>query len=254
MPSVMKKLNRNEIKVMRAIFSQRHPTRASIARQARLSLVKISSILAGLEKKEYIEKVGKTKTTGGRPAYIFQLKPVVGVSLGVSIAPDRFHLVSIDGTKRVQIDETHPLVLPADPDKHVDSIVEQVAMVSKRKIAGMPGSQPVLSAGIALPGMVDTRQGIWLLGLQVTGITHIGVARMFEERLQVPVYIEDVSRTLAVLEMEGNRGRQLRHFVLVYLGLGLGTGIVINRRIYRGFHGLAGEIGHIEHADNRVVA
>jgi glucokinase len=37
---------------------------------------------------------------------------------------------------------------------------------------------------------------------------------------------------------------------MVYIGLGLGTGIVINGRIYRGYHGLAGEIGHVEHADN----
>lgn len=246
----MKRLSRDEIRAARAIFSLQHPTRSSIARQTRLSLVKISSILGELEKKEYIEKVGKTKTTGGRPAYIFQLKPTIGVSIGVSIAPDCFEILGIDGSKSVGIEERHPLALPADPEKHVDSIVEQVASVLKKKIARQPDGQPVVSIGIALPGMVDSRRGIWLLGLQVTGITHINLAGMFEEQLQVPVYIEDVSRTLTVLEMYRNRGKKIRDFVLVYIGLGLGTGIVINGRIYRGFHGLAGEIGHIEHADN----
>lgn len=246
----MKQLSRDEIRAARAIFSLQHPTRSSIARQTRLSLVKISSILGELEKKEYIEKVGKTKTTGGRPAYIFQLKPTIGVSIGVSIAPDCFEILGIDGSKSVGIEERHPLALPADPEKHVDSIVEQVASVLKKKIARQPDGQPVVSIGIALPGMVDSRRGIWLLGLQVTGITHINLAGMFEEQLQVPVYIEDVSRTLTVLEMYRNRGKRIRDFVLVYIGLGLGTGIVINGRIYRGFHGLAGEIGHIEHADN----
>ncbi|MEE9308706.1 MAG: ROK family protein [Spirochaetia bacterium] len=246
----MKRLSRDEIRAARAIFSLQHPTRSSIARQTRLSLVKISSILGELEKKEYIEKVGKTKTTGGRPAYIFQLKPTIGVSIGVSIAPDCFEILGIDGSKSVGIEERHPLALPADPEKHVDSIVKQVASVLKKKIARQPDGQPVVSIGIALPGMVDSRRGIWLLGLQVTGITHINLAGMFEEQLQVPVYIEDVSRTLTVLEMYRNRGKRIRDFVLVYIGLGLGTGIVINGRIYRGFHGLAGEIGHIEHADN----
>lgn len=246
----MKRLSRDEIRAARAIFSLQHPTRSSIARQTRSSLVKISSILGELEKKEYIEKVGKTKTTGGRPAYIFQLKPTIGVSIGVSIAPDCFEILGIDGSKSAGIEERHPLALPADPEKHVDSIVEQVASVLKKKIARQPDGQPVVSIGIALPGMVDSRRGIWLLGLQVTGITHINLAGMFEEQLQVPVYIEDVSRTLTVLEMYRNRGKRIRDFVLVYIGLGLGTGIVINGRIYRGFHGLAGEIGHIEHADN----
>jgi predicted NBD/HSP70 family sugar kinase len=246
----MKRLSRDEIRAARAIFSLQHPTRSSIARQTRLSLVKISSILGELEKKDFIEKVGKTKTTGGRPAYIFQLKPTIGVSIGVSIAPDCFEILGIDGSKSVGIEERHPLALPADPEKHVDSIVEQVASILKKKIARQPDGQPVVSIGIALPGMVDSRRGIWLLGLQVTGITHINLAGMFEEQLQVPVYIEDVSRTLTVLEMYRNRGKRIRDFVLVYIGLGLGTGIVINGRIYRGFHGLAGEIGHIEHADN----
>jgi predicted NBD/HSP70 family sugar kinase len=45
-------------------------------------------------------------------------------------------------------------------------------------------------------------------------------------------------------------GRGLRDFVLIYLGSGVGSGVVIGRRIYRGFHGLAGEIGHIEHPNN----
>lgn len=246
----MKKLSRDEIRAVRAIFSQQHPTRSSIARQIRLSLVKISSILKELEKKEYIEKVGKTKTTGGRPAYIFQLKPIIGISLGVSVAPDCFEIVEIDGSKSVRIEERHPLALPADPEKHVDSIVQQVASVLKKKIARQPDTQPVVSIGIALPGMVDSRRGIWLLGLQVTGITHINFAGILEEQLQVPVFIEDVSRTLTVLEMYRNRGKRIKNFVLVYIGLGLGTGIVINRRIYRGFHGLAGEIGHVEHANN----
>jgi predicted NBD/HSP70 family sugar kinase len=245
----MKRLNRSEIRALRAIFSQYRPTRSSIARQTRLSLVKVSSILQELEKRDYIEKTGKTKATGGRPASLFQLKAAVGISLGVSIAPESFQIVGIDGSKSRRIEERHPLVLPADSEKHVDSIVEQVSAALMR-ITEQEG-QPIVSVCIALPGMVDSRRGIWLLGLQVTGITHIEIAQMFEQRLRVPVYAEDASRALTTLEMHRNRGkRSLENFILVYIGLGLGTGIVINGRIYRGYHGLAGEIGHLEHAGN----
>jgi len=247
----MKKLSRNEIRVIRSIFSQYHPTRSSIARQTRLSLVKISSVLKELEKKKYIEKLGKTKTTGGRPAYVFQLKSDLGMSLGISIAPDSFSVVGIDYSKRLQIDERHPLTLPADPEKHVDAIFAQVVPVVQKLIEKRSGTQPVVSTGIALPGMVDSRRGIWLLGLQVTGITHIEIARMFEQQLGIPVFAEDASRTVTMLEMYKSKGKRIKDLVLVYIGLGLGTGIVINGRIYRGYHGLAGEIGHVEHAENR---
>ena len=246
----MKRLSRNEIRAVRAVFSQQHPTRSSIARQTRLSLVKISSVLKELEKKHYIEKVGKTKTTGGRPAYIFQLKPDIGISLGISIAPDYFTVVGIDCSKNVQIDERYPISLLSDPEAHVDAIVAQVVPVVKQLMENRGGKQPIVSIAIALPGMVDSRRGIWLLGLQVTGITHIDIIGMFEQKLGVPVYIEDVSRALALLEIYRTRGRRIRNFVLVYIGLGLGSGIVINGRLYRGLHGLAGEIGHVKHADN----
>jgi predicted NBD/HSP70 family sugar kinase len=246
----MERLSGDEIKVIQAIFSQLHPTRSSIAHRTRLSLVKISSVLRDLEKKRYIEKIGKTKTTGGRPARIFQLRPDHGVSLGISIAPDSFAVVGIDGSKSVWIDRRYPLNLPADPDEHADAIVRQVVPAVKKLAGDRPEGQPVVSLGIALPGMVDSRRGIWLLGLQVTGIAHIDIARMFEQHLGIPVYAEDASRTMTVLEMYRSRGRRVRNFVLVYIGLGLGTGIVINGRIYRGCHGLAGEIGHVEHADN----
>lgn len=246
----MKRLSRNEIRAVRAVFSQQHPTRSSIARQTRLSLVKISSVLKELEKKHYIEKAGKTKTTGGRPAYIFQLKPDIGISLGISIAPDYFTVVGIDCSKNVQIDERYPISLPADPEAHVDAIVSQVVPVVKELMEKRGGKRPIVSIAIALPGMVDSRRGIWLLGLQVTGITHIDIIGMFEQKLGVPVYIEDVSRALALLEIFRTRGRRIRNFVLLYIGLGLGSGIVINGRLYRGRHGLAGEIGHVKHADN----
>jgi predicted NBD/HSP70 family sugar kinase len=215
-----------------------------------LSLVKISSVLKELERKNYIEKVGKRKTTGGRPAYIFQLKPDNGLALGINIGRATFTVVGIDCSKNVRIDQRHPLTLPADPEKHADAIVAQVVPVVKKLAEGRSEEQAVVSIGIALPGMVDGRRGIWLLGLQVTGITHIDIARTFEQHLEIPVFVEDASRALTMLEMYKSGSTRVRDFVLVYIGMGLGSGIVINRRMYRGYHGLAGEIGHIEHADN----
>jgi predicted NBD/HSP70 family sugar kinase len=245
----MKRFNENEIKTIKAIFSQANPTRTSIAHTTGLSLVKISSMLADLEKRQYIEKVGKTKTTGGRPAFVYQLKPTIGLSIGVCLAGDSFHLVGIDGTS-VVINEIHPLALLGDSDGILESIIENVASVLKNKIENAPQGQSVVSIGLALPGMVDTLEGVWLLGLQLTGITQIDIARRLEQQLGVPVFIEDVSRAVTFLEKHRNLASGLDNFVLMYIGLGLGAGIVINGQLYRGHHGLAGEIGHIEHAEN----
>jgi glucokinase len=170
------------------------------------------------------------------------------LSLGISIARDSFSVVGVDCSKSVRVDERHPLALPAHSDAHVDAIVAQIVPVVKNIVQHQPDGQAVLSIGMALPGMVDTRRGVWLLGLQVTGITNIDIAGLFEQRLEIPVFVEDAARTTTIMQLYHPDSRSLRDFVLLYIGLGLGSGIVINRRLYRGYHGLAGEIGHSEHA------
>jgi predicted NBD/HSP70 family sugar kinase len=172
------------------------------------------------------------------------------MALGISIARETFHLVGIDCSKTVRIDEAHPLSLPTEPEKHAEAIVDQIVPIVKKLTDRKAGVRSVVSIGIALPGMVDTRRGVWLLGLQLAGIDHIHLARMFEQRLGTPVFVEDASRTMTMLEMYKPKGSRRRDFLLLYIGLGLGSGIVINRRLYRGYHGLAGEIGHVEHAEN----
>ena len=56
-------------------------TRIGIARELNLSLVKLSSILNGLESKQFIDKVGNVQAKSGRPSYLFQLRPETGCFL-----------------------------------------------------------------------------------------------------------------------------------------------------------------------------
>lgn len=242
--------DKNEVKVLRAVFAGDPVTRTTIARQARLSLVKVSSVLSGLTRKGYLRRSGKTRTRGGRPSFLYGLQPGLGCTVGVSVALESLQLVTLDAAKAVVARREYPLELPTSPDEHVASLVDQLSSALGETIAALPGGRPPLAIGLALPGMVDSARGVWLLGLQLTGVTHIQIARQFSEGFGVPVFIEDEARSLAFLAMHTSEARRARNFVLVYLGLGLGTGVVINRRLYCGHHGLAGEIGHVEQPGN----
>jgi predicted NBD/HSP70 family sugar kinase len=93
--------------------------------------------------------------------------------------------------------------------------------------------------------MVDTERGVWLHGLQVSGISHIGLREILEQRFHLPVVVEDQARCLALLE--GNRGtrRDGQPLLFLLLGSGVGAGILIGGELYRGSRGLAGEVGHL---------
>jgi predicted NBD/HSP70 family sugar kinase len=243
-------LDRNEVRALQAIFDQNDPTRRSVARDCGLSLVKVSAVLSDFESRAVIHKEGKTQTSGGRPSHIYRIGGDIGYTLGLNVRLDEIRVVAMDAAKRLVLRRSVPLALLPEPTSHLDAIVQQICTVADEAIASMPHPGHLLAIGMSLPGMVDTRRGVWLLGLQLTGITHIDIAELLARRYGVPVVVEDVARSLAFREMYLGEGRGFRNFVLLYLGLGMGSGLVVNRTLYRGFHGLAGEIGHIEHPQN----
>jgi predicted NBD/HSP70 family sugar kinase len=247
----MKRLQKSELKVLRAVFSAGKATRSALARRSRLSLVKVSSILTKLETEGYLLKDGKTRSAGGRPSFLYRLRPELTCAVGVSVGLDHFRVVGMDGTKGVILRREYPLQLAAEPATHAQAVVGRLCEELERILAKeLPSAHRVTALGVALPGLIDTRAGTWLLGLWLSGIAQVPIVRLLGERLALPVFIEDIARCAAFYEMHLGAGRGARDFVLIYLGSGVGSGVVIGRRIYRGFHGLAGEIGHIEHADN----
>ena len=103
----------------------------------------------------------------------------------------------------------------------------------------------MLAAGVAVPGMVDTERGVWLRGLQFPGVENIEIGATLEQDLHLPVIIEDPARCMAFLAVSKKGRSAAGDFVLLNLGRGVGASIVINGELYRGNHGLAGEVGHL---------
>jgi transcriptional regulator of PTS gene len=247
----MQQLSKSELKVLHSIFTAGRATRSALARRSRLSLVKVSSILGKLETEGCILKDGKTRAGSGRPSYLFRIRPELACALGVSVGLDHFRVVGMDGAKKAFFRREYPLQLAAEPESHAQAVVDRLSEELARILsAELPCADRVTALGVALPGLIDTRAGTWLLGLWMSGIAHVPVVRLLGEKLGLPVFIDDIARCAAFYEMLRGAGRGVRDFVLVYLDAGVGSGVVINRRLYRGFHGLAGEIGHVEHAEN----
>ena len=247
----MDNLDRDELKVLHSIYIQNVPTRSSIAKTVGLSLIKISSILNSLEKKNFIIKKGKTTTKSGRPSFIYSLAPDFGYSVGVSIAPGSFRIVIVNYAKELIYDKVFKLEIPNHPDKQIDVIIEHITQKLKDSINSQFGKRHPLAIGFALPGMVDVERGVWLRGLQLSGISNVPVKDIFTNRFKLPVFADDISRSITYREMYIGNGIDISDFILLYVGIGLGAGIVIGGEVFHGFHGLGGEIGHIQHINNK---
>ena len=240
-------LTKNELRVLNAIVSSRISTRKSIAVSISMSLVLVSSTLASLEKKGLVSRATVPGTGGGgRPTYSYSLIKELGCSIGIAIEPDHYHIVVLNARKELIYDDSHSLSLSTDYSEHLDNIVEQIEKELTSIVNEyVPKEAVYCTLGLTLPGMIDADQGIWLHGYQVTGISHVNMQQLLSDRLLLPIYIEDPARAITFYEQKTGSEPAADNFVLLYLGYGVGAGVVIDSKIFRGNNGLAGEIGHI---------
>jgi glucokinase len=98
--------------------------------------------------------------------------------------------------------------------------------------------------GLAIPGEVDATGRCWRLP-NVAGFENVQIARELGVRTGARVFVENDGTTAALAESLFGHGREHASFLMVTLGTGIGGGLVIGRRVIRGAHGFAAEVGHV---------
>jgi glucokinase len=112
------------------------------------------------------------------------------------------------------------------------------------KVAEGAATAPA-AACVATAGLIDADKGKVILAPNIAGFRNLVLTTPIAARLGVPAYIENDASAAALGEFRFGAGRGTRHLLHATLGTGIGGGLVIDGRLYRGASGLAGEIGHI---------
>jgi predicted NBD/HSP70 family sugar kinase len=103
---------------------------------------------------------------------------------------------------------------------------------------------PAVSVGVGLGGHVDSQLGVCVRS-GILGWEDVAIADRLIAEIGLPVVVNNDVNTLAVAEHWFGKGRGIRSFAVVTMGLGVGCGLVVNDRLHVGASGLAGEFGHI---------
>jgi len=99
--------------------------------------------------------------------------------------------------------------------------------------------------GVGVPGFVDFGRGYVHNLANVPGWTGVYLKEMLEQQLGMPAMIDNDVNAMALGESKFGAGRNYDHVVFVTLGTGVGGGILIDGKLFRGAHSTAGEIGHM---------
>jgi len=102
----------------------------------------------------------------------------------------------------------------------------------------------VIAASIMVPGAVDSDKAVVLQAPNLPSLIDFPLKAELERQLGWPVFLENDANAAAVGEMWLGAARGCRDVVSVTLGTGVGGGVILDGKLWRGSHGSAGEIGH----------
>jgi glucokinase len=125
-----------------------------------------------------------------------------------------------------------------------DATIRVLGDVAEQLLGRGPGASAA-GIGVGVPGLVDD-DGVLRFAPNLPGVTDLPVAAPLTTRLGgLPVVVENDASCAGWGEREAGAGVGRDHVLLVTLGTGIGGGIVLDGRLFRGRHGFAGEIGHM---------
>jgi len=165
------------------------------------------------------------------------------IVVGIDIGGTKTALLAWDlTTDAVLSQDVFPTPAEIGPEAMVDRLVAAVdSLLSQcgRERANLRG------VGVAVPGLVNAGAGIVLTAGNLHGWSCVPLRDLLATRLHVSVVIEHDANAAALGERWRGAARNLKNFAFVALGTGVGVGIVINGRLYRGAHHAAGELGDL---------
>lgn len=102
----------------------------------------------------------------------------------------------------------------------------------------------IVAASIMVPGAVDSEKAVVVQAPNLPSLINFGLKAELEQRLGWPVLLENDANAAAVGEMWLGAARGSQDVISVTLGTGVGGGVILDGKLWRGAHGSAGEIGH----------
>ncbi|MEX2501119.1 MAG: ROK family protein [Trueperaceae bacterium] len=121
-------------------------------------------------------------------------------------------------------------------------VADAMATLAERLLAN---DASVTSIGIGSPGPLDLNAGTVLFAPNIPGMENAPLAPTLQERLGLPVVLENDANAAGYAEHRFGAARGLESSVYVTLSTGIGGGLFLGDRVVHGAHGVAGEIGHV---------
>lgn len=216
-------------------------SRAELAGRTGLNRSTVSAIVNGLIEEGFVQETDLQSSKVGRPGMLLVLNPKGGFAIGVEIGVDFISVLLADFTAQVLWRDRRR----TQPDDDQVHLLDTAAGMTQQAVDfGLEQGLRPLGIGIGLPGLVDQQQGklVFAPNLQWNNVP---LRLMWSQRFNLPVYVENEANAAALGEFYFGAARGFNNFIYISSGIGLGGGIVLDGKLFRGSSGYASEIGHM---------
>ncbi|MDF2158293.1 ROK family transcriptional regulator [Algoriphagus sp. CAU 1675] len=237
----------NKIKIIKNLYLKGANTASEICSEVGISLPTVNSLLNDLMSSGEVIKHGRAESQGGRKPDLYRLAENAFYVLSVDLSKFNMNLALYSCTnEQVHTKESHKIILNNEKDTF-DQICE---LIEKYLVStGIP-SDKIIAIGISMPGLVDSKGGVNYTYLRFGKKT---LLENFEERFQKKVFLENDARAMTLAEFKFGTEHNHKNVLGLFVGWGIGLGIIIDGKIYQGASGFAGEFSHSPIFESRDV-
>jgi glucokinase-like ROK family protein len=235
--------------VLDEIRRGRSRSRAEISKQAGISRAVVSQRVAELVERGLVSEVGTRPSTGGRPPRQLSFEAGAGHFLVADLGATSIDVAVTDLGAEILNHLSEDADIAAGPEAILDRVDALFAEV--RSQAAVVG--PVWGIGIGVPGPVEFLTGRPTSPPIMPGWDGYPIRERFADRYSAPVWVDNDVNLMALGEWRAGSAQGHANVVFVKIGTGVGAGLISDGLLHRGANGAAGDVGHVQVADNAEI-
>src|SRR5262245_59460101 len=239
--ALMRELNE---RIVLGLLRQQGPiSRAELARRSNLSRSTISSIIATLLAFDVVHETGIGNSQGGRRPIMIEFNYQSGFVIGIELGNTTLTVLLTDLAATVLRRVHVPFDITKSPEACIAQVITQVNLVLKE---ARVNRAKIVGIGVGVPGPLAYASGRPVAPPVMPGWHNVPLRKLLEDALGMRVFVENDANLGALAEHRWGAARGYDNVAYLYLGsVGIGCGLILDGRLYRGDIGSAGEIGHL---------
>ena len=244
--SYIQKQNRR--KILKKVWEEKSISRAELAKNLKITPATVSSNVAELERMNFIRLGMEGESSGGRKPKMLEINESSLLCIGITVKKDEVvsAIVNLTGIQKLTRTDRYPL--PINKENIFATIIKSI----KELVTKVNGNnQRILGIGVGFHGVVDYKSGISIYA-PAFDWRFVNIKALLENEFKIPVIVDNDARVMVLAEKWFGKYRSLKNLIFLSLDSGVGGGILIDGKIFRGSNSASGEIGHIRVKDNGV--